>query len=529
MTYVVVVADRIAEPGLEILRAQSALEVVSVVGDAQRLERELARAHALVVRSDTRVTDERIAHAPHLMVIGRAGTGVDNIDVDAATRRGIAVLNAAGANTVSAAEHAVALLLALVRRIPWAAASMRDGAWDRKQFAGSELSGKQLGVVGLGRVGLRVATIAKALGMTVLAHDPYLPEDRATGLGIELVDLETLLAMADVITLHLPLTDDTRHLIDRERLGLMKPGSYLVNTARGGLIDDGAVLEALESGHLAGAALDVFEPEPLPANSPLRNAGHLLLTPHLAASTSEAQDRVATEICRYVRDALLSGALRGAVNLPGIPSDALARLSGVLDLARGLGRLAAGIAGGAVRSIEVVYGGRDEAAPRPVMLAAVEGVLSAAGITPVTLVNAAERARQRGIAATRSVGAPLPGFETTVGVTVATAERVMTVDGAMLGDIVARVIRIDGFDVDVPAYGTMIVLRNRDVPGVIGRVGTLLGAAGINVGSYHQSRRDHPGSDALAAIVVDEEPNDKVLTALAELPDLLEVKVGRLG
>ncbi|MDH3290559.1 MAG: phosphoglycerate dehydrogenase [Gemmatimonadota bacterium] len=529
MTYVVVVADRVADPGLEILLKQPELEIVSVVGDAKRLDQELARAHALLVRSDTQVTEERIARAPHLMVIGRAGTGVDNIDVDAATRRGIAVLNAAGANTVSAAEHAVALLLALVRRIPWAAASMRDGAWDRKRFAGSELCDKQLGVVGLGRVGLRVATIARALGMTILAHDPYLPEERAADLGIELVDLETLLATSDMVTLHVPLTDDTRHLIDRERLRLMKRGSYVVNTARGGLVDDGALLEALESGHLAGAALDVFDPEPLPGDSPMRRASGLLLTPHLAASTSEAQERVATEICRYVRDALLSGALRGAINLPGVPGDALQRLSGVLDLARGLGRLAAGIAGGAVRSIDVVYGGRHEAAPRPVMLAAVEGVLSAAGITPVTLVNAAERARQRGIATSRSVGAPLAGFETTVGVSVATAERVTTVDGAMLGEVAARVIRIDGFDVDVPAHGTMLVLRNRDVPGVIGRVGTVLGTAGINVGSYHQSRRDQAGSEALAAIVVDEEPNGNVLSTLAGLPDLLEVKVARLG
>ncbi len=338
-----------------------------------------------------------------------------------------------------------------------------------------------------------------------------------------------LLATADMVTLHLPLTADTRHLIDRQRLGLMKPGAFLVNTARGGLVEADALLEALGSGRLAGAALDVFDPEPLPTESPLRSADRLLLTPHLAASTSEAQDRVATEICRYVRDALLRGALKGAVNLPGIPVDAMARLSGVLDLARGLGRLAAGIAGGPVRSVEVVYGGRDEAAPRPVMLAAVEGVLSATGITPVTLVNAAERARQRGIVTSRSVGAPLAGFETTVGVSVATAERTTTVDGAMMGEVSPRVIRIDGFNVDVPAQGTIIVLRNRDVPGVIGRVGTILGTAGINVSSYHQSRRDRPGSEALAAIVVDEEPNGNVLGTLTGVPEVLEVKLARLG
>jgi D-3-phosphoglycerate dehydrogenase len=529
VTYVVVVADRVAPAGLELLKDEAELEVVTVADKPDRLDPELARAHALIVRSDTQVTEERISEAPHLLVVGRAGTGVDNIDVSAATRRGIAVLNAPGANTVSASEHAIALLFALVRRIPWAAVSMRDGRWDRKRFAGSEILGKKLGVVGLGRVGVRVAAAARSLGMEVVAHDPYLPETKARELNIALLPLEDLLTTSDVVSLHLPLTDETRHLMNRERLAHMKAGAVLVNTARGGLVDDLALVEAVESGALAGAALDVFDPEPLPSDSPLRRSERILLTPHLAASTSEAQDRVAVEICGYVRDALLKGGLSGAVNLPGISGDVLSRLSGVLELARRLGRLAAGLVASPVTAIEVLYGGSDESAPKPVMLSAVAGVLSGMGVTPVSLVNAAERARERGIGTSRRVGSPMPGFETTVGVTVETAKRSFTVDGAVLGIEVGRVVRIDGFIVDIPAEGAVLVLWNRDVPGVVGRVGSLLGDAGINIGSYHQSRRSERGSQALAAIVVDQLPVSQVLSGLAALDDVVDVRYAELG
>jgi D-3-phosphoglycerate dehydrogenase len=527
MTYVVVVADRVAEPGVALLRDEPGFEVMVTAGEPERLERELARAHALVVRSDTKVTAERIANAPQLTVIGRAGTGVDNIDVDAATRRGIAVLTAPGANTVSTAEHTVALLLALLRRIPLAAQSMQEGRWDRKRFAGSELAGKRLGVIGLGRIGARVARIAKAFGMQIAAYDPFLTVERAEELGVESLALDDVLRTADVVTLHLPLSDETRHLMNRERLALMKPGAVVINAARGGLIDDQALVDAIEAGALAGAALDVFDPEPLPAESPLRGSERILLTPHLAASTSEAQDRVATEICRYVRDALITGALRGAVNLPGMPADVLARLSGVLDLARRLGRLAAGMAPGPIKSVEVVFGGRDEAAPRPVMLAALEGVLSGMGVGQVSLVNAAGQAKQRGLACSRRVGAPLAGFQTTVGLHIATAAGDMTVIGAMLGDDVGRLIQIDGYTVDVPAEGTMVVLRNRDVPGVIGKVGQVLGAADVNVASYHQARGRN--GNALAAIVVEQLPSRDILASLADIAEVEDVRVADLG
>ena len=314
MRHVVVVADHVADAGLALLRATSTLDVTVVAGRPDLLEASLPGAHALLVRSDTRVTADRIAHAPALRVIGRAGSGVDNIDVEAATRHGVLVLNAPGANTISAAEHTIALLLALLHRIPRASASMAEGRWERKHLSGTELYGKCLGVVGFGRIGARVTEVARVLGMSVVAHDPLLAPEQLAVAGVQPLSLDDLLATADIVTLHLPLTGSTRHLINRARLKAMKPGAVLVNTARGGLVDHEALLEAVLSGDLAGAALDVFETEPLPTDSPLRQSERFLLTPHLAASTAEAQARAAAEICEYVRDFLLEGRVRGAVN-----------------------------------------------------------------------------------------------------------------------------------------------------------------------------------------------------------------------
>ncbi|HET7040205.1 MAG TPA: phosphoglycerate dehydrogenase, partial [Gemmatimonadales bacterium] len=516
MTFVVVVADRIAESGFRLLRGTPGLEVVPVIGDPAALRRALPRAHALLVRSDTEVTAELIELGPSLRVIGRAGIGVDNIDVPAATRRGIAVLNAPGGNTVSAAEHTFAVLLSLVRRIPWAVQSMRTGAWDRKAFSGTELRGKELGVIGLGRIGAHVSAIAKAFGMKVVAHDPYLTEQRARDLAIELLDLDELLARADVVTLHLPLSDTTRHLLDAPRLAGMKPTAVLVNTARGELVDEAALLDAVESRRIAGAALDVFSEEPLPADSPLRKSDRIILTPHLAASTAEAQERVALEICTAVRDALLGGDVAGAVNVPGVSAEAMRRVRPLLDVARRLGRLATTLAGGRVHAVEVAYGGTDQDAPRPAELAAAEGALAAMGVGPVSLVNAQPLAQERGIVLSRRVGPPIAGFETTVAVTVRAGGRSAVVIGALVGDR-GRIVRIDGFTVDVPAEGYLIVLRNRDVPGVIGRVGTMLGESGVNIASWHQGRDAREG-EALAAITVDQPPVDEVRARLEKLP-----------
>ena len=528
MKYVVAVADSLNERGLELLRNRSDFEVISTAGGSDKLPKVLKSAHALIVRSETKVTGELLAGAPHLRVIGRAGIGVDNIDIESATRRGIAVLNAPGANTVSAAEHAVALLLTLLRRIPWAAESMRRGEWDRTSFSGTELRGKVLGVVGLGRVGARVSAIAGAFGMTTLADDPYLSEDTAREYGVELLPLDEVLSRADVLTLHLPLSAETRNLIDKRRLALMKPSAVIVNTARGGLIDEVALVEAVESGRLAGAALDVFVDEPLQADSPLRSTERIILTPHLGASTVEAQERVAVEICESVLNALTTGDVGGAVNLPG---EALAELRPLLELTRRAGCLAAAIVRGHVEQVEFHYGSQDDDVPKTVVLAAVEGVLSAMGVEPVNLVNAMVLADERGISVGRHIGEPQEGFETTVAVTVKTADRDITVLAALLGEKRGRIVGIDGFEVDLPPEGYVLVLRNRDVPGVIGSVGTVLGRAGINIGSYHQSRRFDSGAEpqALAAISVDQAPDRSVIEELESVEDVLEVRLADLS
>jgi D-3-phosphoglycerate dehydrogenase len=526
MTWVIVVADRIAEPGLTLLRAAPDVDLRVVAGDPDALRQALPKASALVVRSDTRVTDELMALAPALRVIGRAGIGVDNIDLAAATKRGIAVLNAPGANTVSAAEHAIALLLALVRRVPQAALSMREGAWNRGAFAGVELRGKTLGVIGLGRVGAHVAAIARAIGMKVIAHDPFLPATRAKDLGVTLLGLDEVLAQSDVVTLHLPLTKETRGLIGQARLDRMKRGALLVNAARGELVDEAALIAALNEGRLGGAALDVFAREPLPADSPLRTMDRVVLTPHLAASTREAQDRAAVEISQTVLAALETGDVATAVNVSGVSPDAMRRSRSVLELARRLGQLGTHLAVGPVEAVEVAYGGSDDAAPRLAELAALEGLLTAMGVGPVSIVNAQPLAEERRIRISRRTGDPLPGYHTTVQVTLHGSAGTASVAGALAGDR-GRIVRIDEFTVDVPAEGHLIVLRNRDVPGVIGRVGMVLGEAGANIGAYHQSRL--PGlSEALAAIAVDQPPEPEIIQRLTALPDVLGVRVAAL-
>ena len=532
MTWRVVVADRVAGSGVDLLSQTPGIDVVIVAGKPrEELDRAVANAHALIVRSETKVTADLMSRAPHLRLVARAGTGVDTIDVHAATRRGIAVMNAPGANTVSAGEHAMGLLLALVRRIPEAAAAMGRGDWDRKRFEGTELRGKTLGVVGLGRIGGHVVQLARAFGMQVVGHDPYLLPERAAEMNVRLLPLDVLLRTADVVTLHLALTDETHHLIDATRLALMKPTAVLINTARGELVDEVALAQALRDKRIGGAAIDVFAVEPLPADSPLRGLDRVILTPHLAASTAEAQERVAVEICTAVRDALVAGDLSFAINIPGIPagSDTLRRLGPVLDIARRLGRLALALSDGPPTAVEVAYGGKEVAASRPVLMSALEGLLSALNAGPVSLVNAQVLAEERGIALARKAGAPEPGFQTSVGVQVDTARGRVRVAGALVGDGHGRVVRIDDYHVDVAPVGWMIIIRNRDVPGVIGRVGTVLGGAGINIASYHQARRSTPGDNALAAINVDQALTNGVVGKLQSLADVLDVRLVHFG
>ncbi|HEX6589911.1 MAG TPA: phosphoglycerate dehydrogenase [Longimicrobiales bacterium] len=524
----VLIADALPDAGLAPL-ATPEFELVRATGlTGSALAQALADVDAVVVRSETRITADVLPAGGRLRVIGRAGVGVDNIDVDAATARGIAVMNAPAGNTISAAELTLALLLAAVRRVAEADRSLRDGRWERGKFKGVELNGKTLGLIGAGRIGSTVAQRAQAFGMSVLAFDPYLTPDRASALHIEPVQLDDLLARADVVTLHVPLTDGTRGLIGAAQLDRMKPGAILVNAARGGVVDEAALAAALASGHLGAAALDVFEEEPLPAEHPLRAAPRLVMTPHLGASTAEAQHNVAVEIAESVRDALLLGDLGRALNAPAIGGEALRKARPLMLLAERLGVLAQALCAGAPRALEVRYGGAQDQALAALVPAALAGFLrEIAGRGAANIVNASYLAEERGLAVS-ATRAPADGaYPEQVEVRVTGADGRTRVAGALFGESHARIVRIDDFHVDVRPSGTLIVLRNRDVPGVIGRVGTLLGTAGLNIAEYHQARLE-TGGPALAAISVDGRPDADVLAELAALPEVEGARVVRL-
>lgn len=527
--YRVLVADAMSAEGLAPMSADDRFEIIERTGlKGEDLARAIEGMHAVIVRSSTRITRASLAYAHTLQVIGRAGVGVDNIDVAAATERGVAVLNAPSGNTISAAELTCALILACVRRIPAADRSMKAGEWDRKSFSGTELYGKTLGLVGAGRIGGEVARRARAFGMRVVAYDPYLTPERAADLDIELGTLEDVLARADVLSLHVPLTDSTAGLLGAEQLARMKRGAIIVNAARGGVLDESALADALASGHLGGAALDVFAEEPLPADHPLRELRNVILTPHLGAATEEAQHNVAVEIAEAVRAALADGDLTRAVNAPAIGGDEMRRMRPLLELAKSLGRLAAALVSGAPREVSIRYSGPDDTALRPMASAVVVGMLEhVVGAGGVNLVNALHLAETRGITVERSrVGAHGP-YEEFMEIRL-TADETTRVAGAVVAGRHPRIVRIDRYRVVVRPRGALVVLRNRDVPGVIGRVGTVLGEGSINIAEYHQARLQ-AGEEALAAISIDGWLGDDVITRLSTLQDVLDVRQVNLG
>ncbi|MFQ5538290.1 MAG: phosphoglycerate dehydrogenase [Gemmatimonadota bacterium] len=527
--WTVLVTDKVSDSGLEPLRADERFRIVKVDDSTDPAFAEALRsAHGLIVRSATKVGPELLAGAPELRVVGRAGVGVDNIAMEAATERGIAVINAPAGNTVSAAELTLALILAMARRVPAADASVRRGEWARARFKGHELRGRTLGLLGAGRIGGEVARRARAFGMRVMAYDPYLTEERAEELRVERADLERVVAEADILSLHVPLTDDTRGLMNSERLARMKKGAYLVNVARGGVVDEDALVHALTSGHLAGAALDVYAAEPLPEDSPLREAPNLILTPHLGASTAEAQELVAREIAGGVRAALADGDLSRALNAPGISGDAMRALAPLFELGRRLGRLACALAPGGLEGIEIRYHGESEEALRPLSSFVKVGLLEdILGRDHVNFVSAPYLARQRGIGIARTQLARHAAYTEFVEVVVKAEEGDLKLAGALLGEGHPRIVRVGEYHVDIIPQGTLLVLHNRDVPGVIGRVGTLLGEMGLNIAEYHQARLSQ-GGDALAVVAVDGEISSAAREALLALDEVASAQVVRL-
>lgn len=525
----VVVADALSDAGMDLLAGTEGLEVVDLAGEPREaLADALSDAAALIVRSTTTVDAQLLEAAPRLRVVGRAGVGVDNIDVEEATRRGIAVLNAPGGNTRSTTELAFGLLLAAARNIAAADRSVREGRWDRAAFRGTQLHGKRLGVVGAGRIGSEVAARARAFGMEVAVHDPYLPPERAADMGVERLELDGLLARSDVVTLHAPLTDETTGMIGARELEAMKPTAVLVNAARGGLVDEDALARALSEGRLAAAALDVYTREPLPDDSPLREAPNLVMTPHLGAATDEAKVEVAVEIAESVRDALLEGELRTALNAPRVEASQRSRVEPVLALGRRLGLLLSEVADGRCRELAVRYAGPFDGILRPLAASVAEGFLAPTVDRPLNLVNALYLASERGIDVTRSRTRQSADYANYVELVADVGGENVVVGGALLGEGHPRIVRIGDFHVDTVPRGTLLIVRNRDVPGVIGEVGTRLGAAGVNIAEYHQARRD-VGGDALAVVTVDGAVPAGVLEEIRRLEAVASVRQVRFG
>jgi D-3-phosphoglycerate dehydrogenase len=503
----VLVREKIADAGIELLREHFDV----VVDETSPLEPLLADADALIVRSATKVTSEVLAQAPRLRVVGRAGVGVDNVDVDAATRRGIVVANAPESNVISAAEHTVGLLVALARNIPQAHSAMREGRWERSKWGGVELADKTLGVLGFGRIGRQVARRAVGLQMKVVAYDPFVSSDRFRELGVERAEFDEVLAQADFVTLHLPLNDETRNSIGAEAFARMRDGVRLVNAARGDLVDEQALIEALESGKVAGAAIDVFVKEPY--DGPLLQAPNVVLTPHLAASTDEAQDRAGVIVAEQVVAALEGRLVTNAVNIPTIGADDMEVLGPYLPLAAKLGRLALQLAGPEVRRLEVeVYGQLAEYDTRLLTVAVLNGAFQDQAEQRVNYVNAPLIAAERGIEVSEAKRLSSRDFTNLLSVRAGDAR----VAGTTIGtDARQWLVSALGFELEIELAPRMLLLRYDDVPGVIGRVGTALGRAGVNIANMAVSRNNE-GGKALMALSVDSPAPPELLVELRE-------------
>ncbi|MEN6626177.1 MAG: phosphoglycerate dehydrogenase [Candidatus Sumerlaeia bacterium] len=527
MPFRILISDKMSPEGLSYFTGHEGFEIVyDPEISMEALAGRIGEFDALVIRSRTHVSRAMLASSGKLKVIGRAGAGVDNVDVEAATEKGIIVMNTPGGNTLSTAEHAISMLLALARRIPQADHSMHAGKWDKKSIVGMEMFGKTLGVVGLGRIGRVVAEHMQAFGMDVLVHDPLLTAEAAEKMHVRSVAIEEMCRAADAITIHAPLNDDTRGIIGRDELAMMKPGVLVVNCARGGIVDEQALYEALRDRRIGGAALDVFEIEPLPAENPLRGLDNVILTPHLAASTAEAQEKVARDIAAQIREALSGEMIRNAVNAPSVDAKTFAAIRHALDLCWRLGRFCGQYAPEAIKSIEIVYSGSAAQYPNePLTTSVVKGFLESHVSETVNAVNAIYLARQRDIhiAETRNSNSPdiYAGLITIR--TTADSGEAHEVSGTLTQEKTPKIVVIDGRRLDIVPAGHMLAIVNRDLPGFIGAVGTLLGREEINIAQMNVGR-NVPGENALTIISVDGPVRPEVLKEIQSLHNVLRVK-----
>ena len=527
MKKLVLVTDTLADSGLAILRAATDIDVDYRPGlKGDELLKAVAQSDALITRSGTAVTPELVNAGSRLRVIGRAGVGLDNVDVEACTARGILVINAPTANIISATEHTMGMLLALCRNIPEAHASVKRGEWTRSKFIGVELSGKTLGVIGLGRIGTRVTTRARGFGMTVIAYDPYVAPSVFEKVAAERVSLDDLLARADVITVHTPLSEETRGMLGAGEIAKMKDGVLALNIARGGIYEEGALAAALNSGKIGGAAVDVYVSEPPARDHPLLNAKNIVLSPHIGANTIEAQDRVAVQTSEMVVDALRGSIFVSAVNLP-FEGLADADAAPLIRLAERLGVFAAQIISGPVTRAEIEVWGIDQRLMKILSVAAMKGMLTPHLAESVNYVNAEQIAQQRGIA-TGVTAHPVPHDYTnliTFRISAATDE--VSVSGTLFSEKNQRIVAVNNFRVEFKPEGYVLYIINKDVPGVVGRVGTTLGDFGINIAEYNLARTS-TGGKAMAIVTVDSALGDGPLTALRLIPAVEEVKQVRL-
>jgi D-3-phosphoglycerate dehydrogenase len=521
MTVRVLISDKMDPRAAAIFRERG-IEVDEISGQTpDELTTIIGTYDGLAIRSATKVTRDILDAATNLKVVGRAGIGVDNVDIPAATARGVVVMNTPFGNSITTAEHAIALMFALARQLPEADASTQAGKWEKNRFMGVEVTGKTLGLIGAGNIGSIVATRALGLKMKVAAFDPFLTPERAVELGVEKVELDELLKRADFITLHTPLTDQTRNILSRENIAKTKKGVRIVNCARGGLIDEAALKNALDSGHVAGAALDLFEVEPATA-SPLFGAPNFISTPHLGASTSEAQVNVAIQVAEQMSDYLLLGGVTNAINMPSLTAEEAPRLRPYMTLAENMGKLVGQILGEDVRSVAVeVEGAAAALNQKPITGAVLAGLMGTYSQT-VNMVNAPFLAKERGLDVKEIRHDREGDYHTLIAVEVGTANGKRRVSGTLFGNKAARLVDMFGVEVEAELTGSMIYIVNTDVPGFIGKLGTTLGEAGINIATFNLGRRA-AGGEAVALVAVDGDVPPEVVETLGKLEGVREV------
>lgn len=479
----VLISDNLHQDGVAVLEAQPNIEVVNKPGmKPEELKEAIKDADALVIRSATKVTPELMAHAPRLKVVGRAGTGLDNVDIPEASKRGIVVMNTPGGNTITTGEHALSLMMALARNIPQAAQSMREGKWEKKKFQGTELYNKTLGIIGMGRIGTVVAERAVGMGMRVLGYDPFINKEVAANMGVELASLDDLFARADFITLHTPKTKETAKIINKAAFKKMKPGVRIINCARGGLVDEKDLLEALKEGKVAGAALDVYETEPPGADFPLRELPNVICTPHLGASTEEAQANVAVAVCEQIVELLLYGTIKNAVNAPSVSQETMAKLKPYLTLAEALGAFQAQMSEGAISAVSIAYVGEvAKLDTKPLTHSILKGLLYPVMHDEVNYVNAPSMAAARGIHISEEKASSAEDFSTLIRLTVRANSEENVVAGTIFGKYEPRLVRINKFRLEANPAGHMLFIYNTDRPGVIGAIGSTIGKHKINI------------------------------------------------